>query len=132
MTNHYHFVVTPPTKDSLSLAMGILVGEYTKYFNRSYERTGTLWGSRFQAKPIEDERYWLNCLRYVEANPVEAKLVSAPGQYRWSSYRFHAEGESSDWLVPHRLYLSLGKNAAERQEAYRALWQLQPVPDWCP
>src|SRR4051794_30532619 len=41
MTNHYHFVLTPPTKAALSLAIGILVGEYAKYFNRTYARTGT-------------------------------------------------------------------------------------------
>jgi len=131
MTNHYHFVLTPPTKESLSLAMGALVGEYTKYFNRTYERTGTLWGGRFQAKPIEDERYWLHCLRYVESNPVEAKLVAAPEHYQWTSYRVHADGEPNDWLVPHHVYLALGKTPAERQRAYKALWQSDSVPDWC-
>jgi putative transposase len=132
MTNHYHFVVTPETKSALSDAMQDLLSEYTKYFNRKYGRSGTLWNSRFKAKPIEDERYWLNCLRYVEANPVEAKIVTTPDRYPWSSYRVHATGEPSEWLVLHHVYLSLGKTPLERQLAYRALWDSEPVPDWCP
>jgi REP-associated tyrosine transposase len=130
MTNHYHFVLTPETKPALSEAMQDLLSEYTKYFNRKYDRSGTLWNSRFCAKPIEDERYWLNCLRYVEANPVEAKIVATPEHYPWSSYRVHATGEPSGWLVLHHVYLSLGKTPLERQLAYRALWDADPVPDW--
>jgi len=132
MSNHYHFVLTPQTKDSLPDAMKDLLGEYTSYFNRKYGRSGTLWNDRYRAKPIEDERYWLNCLRYVEANPVEAGIVSAPENYRWTSYRIHAAGEPSRWLVLHPLYLGLGKTPFERQTAYRALWSSDPVPDWCP
>lgn len=131
MTNHYHFVVTPETKKSLSCAMRDLLGEYSSYFNRTYARSGTLWNGRFQAKPIEDERYWLTCLRYVEANPVEAGIVAAPRDYPWSSYRVHAEGAPADWLCLHELYLRLGKTPTERQIAYRALWESQRVADWC-
>jgi putative transposase len=132
MRNHYHFVVTPRTKDSLPDAMQDLLGEYTTYFNRKYGRSGTLWNDRYRAKSIEDERYWLNCLRYVEANPVEAGIVTTPESYRWTSYRVHAAGEPSGWLVLHPLYLRLGKTPTERQIAYRALWSSNPVPDWCP
>ena len=132
MTNHYHFVVTPQTKDALPDAMKDLLGEYTSYFNRKYSRSGTLWNDRYGAKPIEEERYWLNCLRYVEANPVEAGIVTAPEQYRWTSYRVHAAGEPSEWLVLHPLYLRLGKTPLQRQTAYRALWSSDPLPDWCP
>ena len=130
MTNHYHFVVTPPDKRSLSDAMSSLLSQYTMSFNRAHGRSGTLWNGRFNAKPIEDERYWLNCLRYVEANPVEAGIVASPGEYRWTSYRIHAAGEPSAWLRFHDVYLSLGKDPAERQAAYRALWQSDPIPDW--
>ena len=132
MRNHYHFVVTPQTKESLPDAMRDLLGEYTSYFNRKYSRSGTLWNGRYRAKAIEDERYWLNCLRYVEANPVEAGIVKTPESYRWTSYRVHAAGEPSDWLVLHPLYLCLGKTPIDRQTAYRALWKSDSLPDWCP
>jgi putative transposase len=130
MKNHYHFVATPQTPSSLPDAMQHLLSEYTKYFNRRYGRSGTLWNGRYRSKTIDNERYWLNCVRYVEANPVEAKIVETPETYQWTSYRVHAAGEVSDWLVPHHLYLRLGKTPDERQMAYRALWERDPVPDW--
>ena len=132
MTTHYHFVVTPQAKESLPDAMRDLLGEYTSYFNRKYTRSGTLWNDRYCSKLIDDERYWLNCVRYVEANPVEAGIVASPESYRWTSYRVHAVGEPNEWLVLHPLYLRLGKTPNERQVAYRALWTSDPVPDWYP
>ena len=122
MTNHYHLVATPQRESSLPRAIQALAGKYTRYYNKRYGRTGTLWGGRYQTRHIEDERYWLTCLRYVEANPVEAKIVVSPEDYRWTSYRVHALGEPSDWLVPHDLYLRLGATPVERQRAYRAYW----------
>jgi putative transposase len=126
MTNHYHLIVTPHSDSSLPAAMKELDGAYTRYYNRHRSRTGTLWGGRYHARLIEDERYWWTALRYVEANPVEAHIVSKPEDYRWSSYGFHAAGQASDWLVPHDLYLGLGATAAARQTAYRALWCQTP------
>jgi putative transposase len=120
MTTHTHLIVTPRNERSLPGAMHQL-GKYVEYFNEKYDRVGTLWCRRYSAKPIQDERYWLTCLRYVEQNPVRAAMVDAPEQYPWSSYRTHAYGERCDWLTPHWLYMSLGRTDAERQAAYRAL-----------
>jgi hypothetical protein len=52
---------------------------------------------------------------------VRANIVLDPSEYRWSSYRFHAFGEASDWLVPHDLYSKLGATPKARQAAYRAI-----------
>jgi putative transposase len=94
---------------------------YVKYFNREVDRVGTLWNGRYRGLIIDDERYWLTCLRYVEQNPVRAGMVEAPGDYQWSSYRAHAGGKWDDWLTPHPLYQSLGVTASERQRAYQAI-----------
>jgi putative transposase len=121
MTNHYHLVTTPQSKSALPRAMKQIDGDYVRYYNRKHGRLGTLWGGRYQAKLIDDERYWLTCLRYVEWNPVEAGIVAAAEDYRWSSYRVHAAGADNGWLVPHPLYQGLGSTPAERQAAYRAI-----------
>jgi putative transposase len=94
---------------------------HTRYFNRKYGRIGTMWNERYGAILLDDERYCYNCLRYVDLNPVAAHIVSAPEEYRWSSYRVHALGEACGWLTPHPLYLALGSTAEERQLAYRAI-----------
>ena len=125
MTNHYHLIVTPADAGALPRMMQALGVRYVLYFNRKYTRVGTLWCGRYRGLPIEDEKYWLTCLRYVEQNPVRAGIVEAPEMYAWTSYRVHAFGAESDWLEPHSVYLSLGRNPKERQIAYRALCAAQ-------
>ena len=121
MTTHYHLVVTPAAEGVLSRAMQEINGRYTRYFNRQYGRIGTLWNERYGAVLLHDERYWFNCLRYVELNPLNAHIVAAPEAYRWSSYRVHALGEACQWLTAHPLYVALGSTAETRQGAYRAM-----------
>jgi putative transposase len=121
MTNHYHLIVTAGDADGLRLMMRDLGREYVLRYNRRHGRIGTLWTGRYRAIPIQDERYWLTCLRYVEQNPVRAGLAATPGDYPWSSFRYHAFGEPHRWLTPHPVYLALGATDAERQAAYRAI-----------
>ena len=121
MDNHTHLIVTPPDAGSLPATIKELGGRYVDYFNRRHNRIGTLWNGRYRGLPIHDERYWLTCLRYVEQNPVRAGMVRTPEAFTWSSYRVHALGEESDWLVPHWRYLELGSTPEERQTAYRAI-----------
>ena len=128
MSTHYHLVVTPSREGALPKAMQEIGLRYTRYFNRKYERIGTIWNERYGAILLEDERYWYNCFRYVELNPVAAKIVATPETYRWSSYRVHALGESCAWLTPHRLYVALGPTPEVRQAAYRAMCAI-PLTD---
>ena len=121
MSNHYHLISTPRSETALAETMRRANWSYTRYFNRKYRRTGPLWNERPRVIPLEDERQWFTCLRYVEFNPVRAGIVTAPDEYRWSSHRVHAHGQRSDWLVLHPLYIGLGKTGTERQTAYRAM-----------
>jgi putative transposase len=127
MTTHIHVLATPKTETALAGTMKQLGERYVPYFNRKYRRTGTLWEGRYRSKHIADERQWLTCLRYIEQNPVRAHMVPAPDAYRWSSYSAHARGEGFEWLVPHPVYLKLGRNDEERQAAYRAICA-EPLP----
>jgi putative transposase len=121
MTTHYHLIVTPTSVAALPKMMKALDGGYVRYFNKRHERIGTLWNGRYRGLPIEDERYWLTCLRYIEQNPVRAGMVQAPHDYQWSSYSAHAFGRWPTWLTPHAVYQSLGRDDGERQRAYREL-----------
>jgi putative transposase len=121
MTNHYHLIVTPDSETALPNAMRRANGDYAKYFNRKYQRFGTLFAGRYRAPMLKDENYCLTCMRYVDLNPVRARMVVDAAQYRWSSYRAHACGDGLAWLSPHPVYLALGATAAERQAKYRLL-----------
>jgi len=121
MSTHWHGLVTPATASALPGAMKTIGERYVRYFNRKYGRFGTLWAGRYRSPPIMDEMYWLTCLRYIEQNPVRARMVSTIEAFRWSSYRAHAFGEGPGWLAPHPIYLALGHTDLERQAAYRAI-----------
>ena len=70
---------------------------------------------------MQEERYLLPCLRYIELNPLNAGMVSAPGDYRWPSFRAHAFGVKARLWSPHRHYLDLGDGWKQRQRAWRSL-----------
>jgi len=122
MTNHVHLLLTPPEPESVPRLMISLGRRYVQYINRRYHRTGTLWDSRYKSSLIQADEYLLCCQRYIEINPVRATMVDDPGDYRWSSYRANALGQTDHLLTPHPLYLGLGAREAERFAAYRELF----------
>lgn len=126
MTNHIHLLASPESPDSISKVFQSAGRRYVQYFNFIHRRSGTLWEGRYRATIVDSEPYLLTLMQYIELNPVRAGIVAHPGDYRWSSYRYNAQGESglnTDWLAPHEEYLRLGRNAADRQRAYRQLFQ---------
>ena len=125
MTNHVRLLLRPHGAESVSALMQSLGRRYVQYVNRTYRRSGTLWEGRFKASLVQAEDYLLQCYRYVELNPVRAGMVRDPAEYRWSSYRHHALGESNGMIRDHELFLALGEDAAERRQAYRALFRAQ-------
>ena len=62
-------------------------------------------------------------MRYIELNPVRAKMVRHPKNYLWSSYHHNATGKIDKLITPHALYLSLGKYEESRQAAYMELFK---------
>lgn len=120
MTNHVHLLVTPTEEGSLPFTMQSLGRRYVGYVNRARNRTGTLWEGRYRAAPIDSDRYFFACCRYIELNPVRARMVEHPREYRWSSYRAHAYGSADKLLSEHALYRALGESAEERQKVYRS------------
>ena len=123
MTNRVHLLVTPKEVNSVSRMMQHLGRKYVPYINHTYGTTGTLWEGRFKASLIDVEDYLFRCMRYIELNPVRAGMVKSPAHYRWSSYRANAQGKEDAVITPHARYLALGRTAAARTEAYRALFK---------
>jgi putative transposase len=99
---------------------------YVPYFNRCRVRTGTLWERRYFAASIDSERYLLSCYRYIEQNPVRARMVQEPGAYAWSSHRANASGRHGPLVTPHIALTSLGTSAETRRSAYLALFDSAP------
>jgi putative transposase len=123
MPNHVHLLVTPKKKESLPRLMQSLGRRYVRTINGEYGRTGTLWEGRYRAAPIDSDAYFLACCRYIELNPVRTRIAAHPRAYPWSSYRAHAFGKPDELVGDHPLFRRLGRSAAERQKAYRALFR---------
>lgn len=119
MPNHVHLVLEAPVGSALSKAMLVLNITYAWRYRKRYEYTGHLWQGRFKSLLIDRESYLLECGRYVELNPVRAKMVRDPRDYPWSSYRVYAEGVDNPLITPNPLYATLGATAQERQYEYR-------------
>lgn len=136
MTNHVHLLVTQTREWGIAAMMQSLGRRYVQYFNKTHERTGTLWEGRYKASLVDSDAYLLTCMRYIELNPVRAGLTDQPGRYPWSSHNANAAGQGNPLLSPHPLYNGLGGTATERQQAYRHLFanalddkQLQDIRD---
>ena len=98
MTNHVHLVVVPAQKNSLARAIGRTHYLYTLYLNRRHSRSGHLWQNRFFSCGL-DEKHAYCALRYIELNPVRARIKKQAWTYPWSSAAAHCgEGEAHDAL----------------------------------
>ena len=123
MTNHVHLLVTPQEELNVSKAMQMPGRYYVQYYNHTYRRTGTLWEGRYKATLIDTEAYLLTCMRYIELNPIRARMVTHPSDYPWSSYHCNALGQPNDLVTPYLEYMRLGETTVERQAAYRQLFK---------
>jgi putative transposase len=122
MTNHVHLLVSPTDETGVARMMQSLGRSYVRYINITYKRTGTLWEGRYKSSIVGGERYFLAVSRYIEMNPLRAKMVGVLGEYPWSSYRHNAMGIETGLVGEHKYYRLLGKTKASRLVAYRALF----------
>lgn len=123
MTNHFHLVVQTP-HPNLSRGMHWLNSRYAGWFNWKRKRSGHLFQGRFKSFLIEKEAYFAEVLRYVVLNPVRAKMVARPEDYRWSSYRATAGlTRAPEWLDLPSVYLAFGLDETTAQAEYRSFVQ---------
>ena len=92
MTNHVHLVVVPARPEALAHGIGEAHRRYTRAVNFREGVRGHLFQERFHSFPIQTDRHLLTVVRYVERNPVRARLVRQPADYPWSSARHHLTG----------------------------------------
>jgi len=130
MTNHVHLIIEPGEDvTSLGKLMKRLAGRQTRYVNALEKRTGSLWEGRFKSHPIETERYLMTCCRYVELNPVRAKMVEKAEDYIWSSYRSKLGLNDFRKVDEDICYRALGIDVTARQTAYREMVELGVILD---
>lgn len=129
MPDHFHLLVSPSGQDGLGRMMQWIGRHYVPYFNRKYERSGSLWQGRFRASVIDSERYFMTCCCYIELNPVRAGIVASPAEFLWSSYTHHIGARPDALITDHPLYWALGNTPFQREAAYRTLIEQGLTPE---
>ena len=94
---------------------------FARYYNRRHNRRGYFWGDRFKSVIVENGETLINCLAYIDLNPLRAGLVDRPEEYRWNSLGYHMQTGNKDSF----LSLDFGLkefgllDAEERLKGYR-------------
>ena len=86
MPNHYHLLFRQNDSTSLSALMLGLTTSYSKYFNKKYDRVGSLFQDQFKAVHISSNEQLLWASAYIHQNPRISRLVKEPSTYPYSSY----------------------------------------------
>jgi REP element-mobilizing transposase RayT len=81
---------------SLSEFMREIKVGFARFYNRRHNRRGYFWGDRFKSVIVDKGETLVNCLAYIDLNPLRAGLVERPEQYRWSTLGYHIQTENKD------------------------------------
>jgi putative transposase len=120
MDDHVHLVAIPHEAESLAQAVGRTHFRYSQYVNRVHQRSGHLWQGRFYSCALDRRHLWL-ALRYVELNPVQARLCRKPWRYEWSSAAVHTDEKAESELLNLRRWYRQTSAEAWRKELAKGL-----------
>jgi len=127
MTNHFHLMLWPHGDGDLSRWMQWLMTSHVRRYHRHYKGSGHVWQGRFKAFPVQDDEHFLTALRYIERNPLRAKLVQRSQDWEWSSLkpsqRSGPVGLLSDGPVAKPTQWTRIVNGVETEEELKALRQ---------
>jgi len=107
---------------SLSEYVRDIKQSFTWFYNRRHHRKGFFWGERFKSVIVDNGDTLINCLAYIDLNPVRAGISDIPDDYRWCSLGYHAQsGNVGDFLsLDFGLQVHEGLSASRRLSRYRA------------
>ena len=98
MSNHVHLIAVPHARNALAQALKQAHGRYATYWNARQSSSGHVWQGRFYSCPLDEAHLW-EALRYVELNPVRARMVASAEEWKWSSALAHCEPERGDEML---------------------------------
>ena len=117
MPHYFEFLVTPKYEDTLSKFMQSLGRNYVGYFNKKYNRTGTLWEGRYKASLIQDEVFLFDVMRYIEQ--------LSPKNHAFSSIQKNLFNKTDTIISQHELYKKQGFTDKQRLEKYSKFFHSQ-------
>jgi putative transposase len=137
MGNHIHLLATPSRVDGLCNMMRAVAGCYGMYFNYKYDRTGSLWESRFRSSIVDRQSYLWTAALYIEWNPVRAGIAVRPEEWDYSSARHHLQAQTDPLITEplfsapddaeYRRQLADGPRAAQVEEIRKCIRGNRPM-----
>ncbi len=100
---------------------------FARWYNRNYRRRGRFWADRFKSTLLGDKAAVLDCMLYVELNPVRAGLVERPEEWTGSSI-FLRETGKDEWLAPVSQFVDQRTKKKALEEFRQLLYYRGSVP----
>ena len=85
MTNHFHLLIRPQKGEDLSRFMQWFMTSHVRRYHRHYRSSGHIWQGRYKSFVVQDDDHLLTVARYIESNPLRAKMVVRSSDWPWSS-----------------------------------------------
>lgn len=126
MSNHIHLLMGKCTVPLSRILQSLLIS-HTQRYHKHFGTFGHVWQGRFKSPVVQDDEHSLTLMRYIEANPLRARIVRMAHEYCWSSYRFHAFGERNDLVDRLTAFDNLSPDEAHRQRIWQEKVHL-PLP----
>jgi len=111
MDNHVHLLVSQPEVGAIGRMMQRLGRHYVGQFNARHRRTGTLWEGRYKSCLVDGADYLLRCSRYIDLNPMRARMTDDPAAFAWSSCAALCGLRDDPLLSTHPVQRALGPAA---------------------
>ncbi len=132
MPNHFHLMVKQLTERAMTDLMRRLTNSYTRYFNKKYERVGSLFQGRYKAALITKEVYFLHLPYYIHYNPTglfnsEDNIEEKVENYPWSSLGDYLGNRNTNWLYTEGLmeqFIETQKQGADFENSKNILGDL--------
>ncbi|MFA5224528.1 MAG: transposase [Candidatus Omnitrophota bacterium] len=119
MPNHLHILIKTEIASDLPKLMQVILQVYAAGFRKKYKSTGFIFQNRYKSRLISNDTYLLECARYIEHNPVRAKIVEDVSEYPWSSFSYYAKGTKDKIItLTNPLYSDMAANDIERKTEY--------------
>ena len=119
MPNHVHLLLRVKNGFELPKIMQGVNQSYSRHYKRVYRLVGNVFQGRYKGLSIDKDGYLLECGRYIERNPLRARIVANLSEYYFSSYNFYAKGRKDYIITTNPLYEELSKDPVERMKLYR-------------
>lgn len=104
MPNHFHFLIKQNSKHGIIKFMRRLMTSYVMYFNKKYERVGSLFQGKYKAINVDKDEYLLHLTRYIHLNPFEINSNNSNINFKeFSSYQYYLGAGHPSWIKPEKI-----------------------------